>query len=268
MNRSVGEKIGRFLEDYFPELLSFVGLAGIAILDIFNHEIVWLFIVLCLFWAAAIIFTVRRKRSSNELLDQCGDLSEQVTTLKQAIGEGNRNFFDVWNDRARSLFQDCALSKYDRLSIYKHDTDLDKFRLLGRYAENNSYRKRGRNLYPMDEGVIGHAWQHGEHFEKALPHPDRSWDRYVEINQKKYGISPETCQSFNMKSACLWGISLSNEKDVPFALVVIESTKRENLDQGKLSAFFGGDKRKEIENLLDHLEFMEPNLRLAQEMGF
>ncbi|WP_422023467.1 hypothetical protein [Roseibium sp.] len=268
MTRTAGEKIGRFVEDYLPEALSFVGLLGIAAVDVFNVESKVYFIVFAVAWLVSIYLTVHRKNSTNSLLDQLDEQKSTIDTLRQALSEGNRNFYEVWNDRARSLFQEFGLSKYDRISIYKFDSRLNEFRLLGRFAENHEYRKRTRYLYPVNVGVIGKAWEHGEHYEKSLPNPEKNFEKFAEQSLSKYGLSLETCKKLTMKSTCLWAKSLSNEKDIPFGLVVVESAKRESLDQVALTEFFDGQKRLEIENLLDHLEFMEPNLRLAQEMGF
>ncbi|MEO0979390.1 MAG: hypothetical protein AAFY24_19140 [Pseudomonadota bacterium] len=261
MKRSVGEKIGRSIEDHFPEGLSFLGITGIAVLDVFGFEIVWLFIGFCGMSLSAIVVNVRRRRATAEILDE-------NESLIQVIKDGSRNFYDLWDARVHSIFHDCGLSDLDRVSIYKHDADKNVFLLLGRYAVQHDYRRRNRYHYPTDKGVMGKAWFNGEHFERKLPNPDQNFESYVQVNDEKYGISRETCDALTMKSTCLWAKRLSNEKKIPFALVVVESVRRENLDSHKLADFFSGEKLTELENFLDSLAFMEPNLRLARERGF
>lgn len=268
MNFSTLKKIGWFLRDYSPEIFGFFGFVGLAVLDIFDFPIVYIFVVVCIIYGLSIVLKIKRSKSISGSEVENASLKAEIETLKQAISEGNRNYYEVWDDRVRSIFQECELSVYDRVSMYKHDTYSDEFRLLGRYAENSAYRKKNRVLYPLDKGVMGKAWEHGVYYEKALPNPENNYELYVERNEKKYGISREICEGLTMQATCLWAKSLSNAKNVPFALVVVESTKRGNIDEEAMANFFDGNERAEIENLLDSLAFMEPNLRLAQERGF
>ncbi|MBS8259243.1 hypothetical protein DYI23_03330 [Roseibium polysiphoniae] len=261
MSKSVGEKFGRALDQHHPELVNFAGISGIAALDIFDINSLILFIFFCILCLLSIVLSTVRNRSSSEIFDE-------NETLRKAISEGNRNFYDMWDDRARAIFKEFGLSIQDRISIYKYDETAKEFRLLGRYAENANFRERHRNTYPSNQGVIGKAWENGECFERKLPNPSNHIDKYIEENERKYALPADLSQNLNMKSTCLWAKSLTNHKDIPFAIVVVESIKRESLDKDALNAFFEKGKREDIENFLHALEFMEPNLRLAHDMGF
>lgn len=259
-NRSIGEKIGGWLQDHLHTILNIIAFAGISFLDIFDHATKWYFAPLVLLYAASLLLANRNNKARANLVDE-------IEYLKQVISDGSRNFYDVWDGRAQTLFKECGLTNHDRISIYKHDAHLDEFRLLGRHAENPSFRKRSRNLYPVNQGVIGKAWTNGKCFERKLPSPDTNLDKYVEENGKKYGLNRVTCINLTMKSTCLWGYRLSNEKDIPFAIVIVESVRRESLNDDNLQSFFDDGKKEEIEHLLTQFTFMEPNLRTAKDIG-
>lgn len=259
-NRRFFAKIGDWIDEHFSLALNAVAFAGISFLDIFDHPLWWPFWLFLFCYITSLILDVRGKKSRARLEDD-------ITSLKQVIADGSRNFYDVWDGHAQILFKECELTNLDRISIYKYDKQEDEFRLLGRHAENPSFRKRSRYLYPVNQGVIGKAWTDRKCFEKKLPSPNSSLKKYYEENEKKYGIPPETCKNLTMQSTCLWGYRLSDEKDIPFAVIIVESTKRESLDDKKLHAFFDNGKREEIENLLSQFAFMEPNLRTAKDIG-
>jgi hypothetical protein len=121
VSRSLGEKSGKWVQDNHPEIASFFGVTGLTALDIFSYASFETFIALTVLAFSGIPLSHRRNRSLKSE-------GEQNHTLRQVISEGHRNFYDVWDDKAREIYQDLELDIRARLSLYKYDGELKKFR--------------------------------------------------------------------------------------------------------------------------------------------
>ncbi len=265
--QGIGQKCGQFIDKYIAEACSIAGVAGISYMGIFSVKNFYLFFLFIFLSIGSIFLTIRRNKKNDNYAEQVREKNEKIERLENAIKNGNNNFFDLWDNHARSLFKECSLNNDSRLSIYKYDEIQRSFWIIGRHAEQVPFKARNRKLYPTDQGVIGKAWLDGEYYEKSLPNPYTNPDKYTETNLQKYGIPREISAKINMKSTCLWAKSLKNKKGDRFAIVVIESTKRDSLARNTLSEFFENGKGYEIQETLDALGFMEPNLRIAGELG-
>jgi|SRR5690625_410389 len=81
--------------------------------------------------------------------DQQSELQSTRTALQAAL-----------DSLLRNMLEDSKLANSTcRVSAYAV-TD-DRFVLLSRYSMNTKHEKRGRSTYPLNQGVIGLAWERG-----------------------------------------------------------------------------------------------------------
>ncbi|MCB1383371.1 MAG: hypothetical protein KDJ73_10680 [Notoacmeibacter sp.] len=260
MTKQIGERAGKAIQDNHPELISFGGISGLTAMDIFSFDSFATFSALTVAVFSSIFLSYRRNNKITERVNH-------ISTLEAVIRDGHRNFYDVWDDKAREIYQELTMDVKSRLTIYKFDNEIKKFRLLGRYSDNAEFRERRRDVYPPDQGVIGKAWSSGECYVKALPNPVTNWDKYADENLKFFGIPRDVLEKIRMKSTCFYAFTLRDDRSIPFAIILIESVKRDSIDRQKIDQKFENGHAREISAMIKSLAFMEPSLRAAQDLG-
>lgn len=254
--------IDEAIRDYGPAVLSFAGVAAIPYLDIYSVESSIVFWIATVMIAVGTVLAVRNGH-------RCSRLARKMEALEEMLENSRTSYYDHWDDTAREIYHALNLTDRQRLSIYKYDDDIQKFRLLGRFSDNHAYRRRGRPTYPPDQGIIGAAWASGEAFERALPNPKSHSERYHAECERRYHMPRDVSASLTMKAVCLWAYALRNSlTNVRFAIVVIESTKRDDLDGKALKAAFENRFADEIAKRLVSLQKIEPSMSDAARLGF
>jgi hypothetical protein len=140
--------------------------------------------------------------------------------------------------------------------------------MIGRYSEDPVYNKRGRSLYPDDEGVIGAAWRSGE-ATADLPDPEEQKELYYQILQEEWNIDRATAEQFEMKSQSFVAKALYDPKGFQrVAIVVVESTQAGILDKGKVLRALETTEGKRIYQFLERKQSLEPDPGYAREEGY
>ncbi len=119
----------------------------------------------------------------------------------------------------------------ERVSIYVHRAEKGAFVPCGRYSHNPMLRERGRTKFPDSEGCISRAWQEGWHFANKFPEKDGP--EYVNYLLSEYRIPRNTSRSLKMVSRCIAARRI-NLGAIPIAVIVVESTRRDGLDEVRL----------------------------------
>src|SRR5215210_1123268 len=156
-------RLVQWLKDYFPEIANAVGAillasGGLAGLSPWNEGIKQFALSLpgavFLFGAALIlagtIASTRRSRAMRPLRER---LERFEGVLEQMAGV----HYDLCSTTLARISRDTLGYGYtERISVYRHRGER-AFQLMGRYSENPEFARRGRPIYPANQGVIGRA---------------------------------------------------------------------------------------------------------------
>jgi hypothetical protein len=206
-------------------------------------------------------------------------LRERVADLEDTLQRTQQDYLDLARQTEQNYFElfkhqlsllantELHFADTERISVYKHDGEA--FVMLGRYSKNPDYDKRGRGLYPDDEGVIGHAWHHGEAADDDLPDFVVVPDDYLEYTRNHWGITEEITRNFTMKSRTYAAFALEHPVRLErVAVVVFESTKVGKLTVDTLRRALETTEGKRIYQFLDMMQSIEPTPSYARSEGF
>lgn len=269
-------RAGTWLDDHWPPLVALLGTVGAAVggvilgLGGFSVErpedllkVPWgLFIVGVL---TQIVGTVAGWSRSETL----SKVKEERDDLKREVGQAAAEFF-LQLDKELSVFANDVLELTDteRVSVYVHHGTA--FSMLGRYSRNPNFNRRGRSIYPDNQGCIGHAWAHGRAFVGDLPDYEADPDTYVARLGEDWGIPSEVATNFNMKSRAVAAFAIEDTTEAPvhrFAVLVVESVKMGMLDVQHLEAPLAQEDNTLIRFLI-RTRPLHPDPGLAKEAGF
>lgn len=262
----------KHLKNNISDFLNVVSAVGLSAIGIFKSEIegsqfgsylIWLFIALLIVASIGVFINVKRKSTQKDV----EELEKENRAFRSVIEDGKRNYFDIWDDKARTISQSLQLDIRTRLSIYKFINEEKCFWLLGRYSENATFRERGRVTYPSDQGVIGMAWESGEYYFGKLPSFESNSELYFAESEKKFKLPKKTLKTMNMKSRAIYAKHIKDTNGVPVAVIVIESMKRDAFDPQKLKQDLEESYDQVINDMLDSFKSSEPSLRIAKELG-
>ena len=154
----------------------------------------------------------------------------------------------------------------ERISVYRHRGG-NAFQIMGRHSENPVFKQRGRPVYPADQGVLGHAWQH-KTATAELPDPEEHPEQYYQVLEDVWGIDRQVTENFTMQSRNLVACALFEPKNIdPVAVVVVESTKLGILDQDEVIEVMNGRDGDLIYDFFEMMQPLEPNLEYTRERG-
>lgn len=141
--------------------------------------------------------------------------------------------------------------------------------MIGRYSQNPEYCRKGRVIYPADQGIINTAWTGGEDFIENLPDPVVELENYLSILKEQYHISKKTSRSFSMKCRCYYGYAIRDVRQkTRIAVIVIESTRLGIINPDQIrSVLLGGEERR-ISEILEKIKPVIPDINTAIREGF
>ena len=127
------------------------------------------------------------------------------------------------------LYSTLGLKHTDRISLYVPERTPKRFTKVGRWSDNERYRaSRGRPTYPMDQGVIGKAYEIGECLVRGaeVPDPERDFEAYVSYMEEQWNIPAADVRGFTMRSRSYYAKALQTGL-TRYAVLVVESTEEE-----------------------------------------
>jgi len=157
-----------------------------------------------------------RKPTYTGLLDKVSSL-ESADEDRQAVFSGLLGV--VLKDLSDSL---GLWNENTRVSAYSHNGHA--FVMVGRQSFNPSHARSGRALYPVDEGLIGRAWElgHAEHLRLPATTTSRA-----ELCERVFAMDKAVALALKMQSICIVAVRLDDPASgEPVGVLVAESTTR------------------------------------------
>lgn len=195
-------------------------------------------------------------------------LQKEVARLENLLGNLDQDYFQTFDNELGNLFEELKLTNSDRISLYRHNGD--NFIMIGRYAKNPNYCRRGRVIYPDSQGCIGKAWSEEQAFAIDLPDPLTDEALYIFRMKNLWMMNEETTRSLTMKSRnyAAYAIDNLNKPAQRIAVIVFESLDSNRFTDTTLPKSTLADKLKTIRQLLETLKSLEPSLNRAREEGY
>lgn len=167
--------------------------------------------------------------------EKVAEFNKFVNSNQENIQFLNNQIYDLQNKIAiswlKQAFKQHEINSTERASIY---FELNKeFSLLARYSPNPELNEIHRQKFPLNQGVISHAWRHGFCIESECPSFEDNSEAYHQYMHEKYDFSLTELQIFKMKSCCYVAVAICNVDD-HIGVVVFESTDKVKLNLEKL----------------------------------
>lgn len=167
------------------------------------------------------------KNDTAELLSlrkRLNESQEDCEGLKQEIYNVHLKQIKTW---LKGIYKQVNLSTHDRISIYF--VVEKEFSILSRYSLNPVLCEIHTRKFPLERGVLGHAWRHNEYRETGSPAFDpKNPEEYYKYMEGKYSYSREVLDGINMKSCRYLGLSIT-DADENIGVILFESLKEDTL---------------------------------------
>lgn len=188
----------------------------------------------------SVIFMIVLVFIINESIDVIAALKNEQTikNLKNKNKELERKYLDIEHysesiglylekipkEFLRNVSKFLDLKNSERISLYVLSED--KFSIIGRYSENPTYHRKGRESYPVECGYIAKCLSNDngkDYFIRTgLPAKQKA---YIEIVSKETGMSEDEIKSLSMSSKSYFTRVIKDEKNKNVGILVVESTK-------------------------------------------
>lgn len=247
---------GEFCDDYLNTGLQLIATVGLVVStaassDEFSHSLglveqkivversgfagIFIFALLAAFTT---VQNVRRVRRNSELQQECDDKDTVILEMEDrlALFELNiQNLVDgyLYHLATQRLRFGEGEGNTDRISIYLHDSQEDRFYRLGRYSANPDYRKSNKGPYEPHRGCIYAAWRDDWFFDATFPDPKNR--KQYQQKQSEFKITKSMVRKFAMHPRMYCGRSIKNDKGTEnIAVLVIESTLHNKFTEQEL----------------------------------
>jgi hypothetical protein len=267
-------RLGRLLDNYLPEIASGVGgltltVAGLSGLNPWEDG--WAkvassapgitFLVGAALVLVGIVATIKRTQAVaplKEELRKFQSMTERLVGLHYELCS---------NTLARISRETFDYGNTERITVYRHRGG-NAFQVMGRHSEDPELKRRGRPIYPADQGVLGRAWR--EKVATAdLPDPKANPDEYYRVLEDEWGISREVAEDFTMQSRSLVACTILEPKGIdPVAVVVVESTKVGILDKDEVVEAMRDTDGALLYEFFEMMKYLEPDVEYPRERGF
>ncbi|MEY8214982.1 MAG: hypothetical protein RPR97_10960 [Colwellia sp.] len=151
-------------------------------------------------------------------------IQEELQNSKSSVIKLHGELVETWlKGLSKYLkFDSCA-----RITIYyEHD---EEFYLLARYSKNPRYSTIHRQKFPLNQGVISKAWEHGVYKEDKCPISE-NYEEYAKYLESVYGYQRENIDKLTMNT-CRYYAKAILDADIHVGVIVFESTKADFFDQ-------------------------------------
>lgn len=253
--KDIGEKFGKGLYIYSAALGTIFLSVGSAFAGSFDFSKdwqtvfgFWLSIKLILFnpYTALIVGGIlfiygargtyldqdRQQTQNKQLASENNKLNKSVTGLEEALNSTQEELQEQKSERnklnkelvttwLKSASKNLELNSTERATIY-YEFD-DAFSLLARHSINPEYAKIHRQKFPLNQGVIGKAWQHGCHIEKDCPSSKNNAE-YEKYLIETYKYEKDKINTLTMKSCRYIALAIV-DADEHIGVIVFESTE-------------------------------------------
>lgn len=267
-------RIGSFIDEYWPILLVAAGGVGMVFVgDLLPQSLeapAWKDQWLSVVGALAILSTfVVGNISVYKRTSRANALYREKDALEKIIRGFGDDYFDIWRTKLGHTAKTLGFGDQERVSIYRYSEQDRTFYMLGRYSEGPDFARRGRAVYPEDQGCIGRAWRTGEGIAQELPDPEVDYDNYERAMSDGWNIDRDTLRAMAMKSRLICAIAIRDRTDLRrIAVVVFESTRVNGFALDDVRSFVTGIEGREMAHLIEVLQSLEPSPHIATSRGF
>lgn len=162
------------------------------------------------------------------------DRARRAQELEDLVAEGHRELADGML-LAFGKKLDLATADQSRISLYVRYDD-NSLKNLGRYATNPRHQSTGRSLIPVNEGVVGQAWETGWQY-----HGDLGSGAAYTRSCTGMGIARATVNDMKMKPRMICALQMKDSTGIPIAVMVFESKRPDLYSEDQI--------REEMEDL-------------------
>ena len=196
-------------------------------------------------------------------------LFEVINPLLEKSDLAKEFYEELINSSVLLLLEDLSF-RHDpsiRISLYSHSGD--SFTLLFRYSDDPSFKKKGRAVYPDNEGVIGEAYHRNSCAIANLPCPEinlEDWQKAQLDPNRGRMKKMETIHNLTMKSRSLIALPIRHGDD-KHVIVVFESISPEKFALKEIEKALSGPLGEKLKKVLSRYKAcIEPSISIAEKM--
>lgn len=192
-------------------------------------------------------------------------LRDSVKELKSTISLFGEDYRGIWTFVLFRWASALGLDGKHRISIYKHNGS--HFEMIARFSDAKPYAKRGRSIYPDNQGCIGEAWHapDGKCLATGLSKPATA--RYRDRHVNAWNMPVAVFDALTMKSRAIYAIAIRDDGGQRHAIAVFESTAPDGLDAAAIDQFMAASGYTEANRWMAATKNHLPSIKLAQEAG-
>jgi hypothetical protein len=229
------------------------------------------------------IIALNRDVEKGMLVEYLQDRVDELQKEKTRLEDLNEQKIESISEYAKGYILDISESlefgeendTKDRITIYSHDETEEVFAPIERYSRDPVLSKRGRGLYPDDEGCIAKAYRDDEWFiadcpdsdEEAFPNPENDQDEYIRRSEQ-YGLDSNQVDRMRMKSRLYYGRAIRGMRNAkPIAVIIVESTNPSRWSREKLNSVFE-ERSVSLTEFVSRIGPLMPDVSNTKNRGF
>lgn len=166
---------------------------------------------------------LKTKESIEKLTKENQELKRKYIKNEQYSENIGLYLENIPKEFLRNVSKFLKLKNYERISLYVLAGN--KFHIIGRYSENPTYDRNGRDSYPAESGYISKCLSNDNgkeyYVKEKLPADNK---KYLEVVTKEALMSEDEINKLSMKSKSYFARVIKDEKK-NVGVLVIESTK-------------------------------------------
>lgn len=200
------------------------------------------------------------QKENETLVDTRIALNTTQELLQESKSELSKLHTDLVETWLLGVCKHLNLNSKERITIYyEHD---EEFYLLARHSKNPHFSKVHTQKFPLNQGVIGLAWQHDVCTEFECP-SSGDLNAYKKFMNEKYGYDLAKLESLTMKS-CRYVAKAVSDAGIHIGVIVFESEDGNFVSEGD-------EKTKEIlsycvEHQSQIAKFVRDGFKYSKEM--
>ncbi len=195
-------------------------------------------------------------------------LTNQVVASDSRYGEVVGALAAMGHGLMFTLVDALGLTSAARATLVLHDGNV--LRQVGRFSRNPEFDAPGRGVYPVTQGCIGAAWQHGDDEVLGLPDPTADAAGYRRELRNRHGMTAAEVDALSMPSRSFAARRiLDASHQHPRGVVVIESIDPAGVSLADLNAYVDQAGREyELSQALLILSQIRTGEDVAREAGY
>lgn len=225
-----------------------------------------------LLWGPIVILVIGiiARAVTMKAVSKLESMNEKLQLELRSMQSIKDNLEVIVNHLLYAIARELSFTPNERVSFYikrKNKDNKTEFALCGRYSPSESYNKPGRSSYPLNEGVIGKAWDTGEFETSEFPDWADSADKYISICHDKFGMKAKSTRKLAMHPRYMYARRIGNADGREYkSIIVIESNSCDFSHKNEIKRVVDAHQSGLFEFARDFHSIM-PAVSRAKEMG-